>query len=312
MQEETETTTTVSEIYSTLEGKSMRLRRGVSPYLFIAPALITLIAVSAYPLGYDLYMSLTDFHLARPTSINFVGLENFFHAFREPSFVNSLRVTLMLAGISLSMELSIGLAIAILLTKPTRGKRLIESLVILPMFVPPVVIGLVWKYMYQQGYGIIPFCLNSIGITTGTGLLTESSTALLSLIVVEVWITTGFVVLLLLAGLRNLPREPIEAAQIDGATRSQIFAYIILPLLRPVIIIVLVLRTVDVFKIFDIIYVLTGGGPGEDTEVISYFVYRSGIRLLKMGYAAAVMFIFMGIVLGICILISKIGRIEPV
>jgi len=290
----------------------MKLKRRMYPYLFIAPALITLIAVSAYPLAYNLYMSLTDFNLARPNNINFVGLENFFYVFHQPSFVNSLKVTLIFAGIALSMEFSIGLAIAVLLTKPIRGKGLVELLVIIPLLIPPVVSGFIWRYMYQQDYGIIPFVLNSIGIETGTGLLTESSTVLFALIVVEVWITTGFVILLLLAGLRNLPKEPIEAAQIDGATQFQIFTHITLPLLKPIIFTVLLLRLVDVVKIFDIIYVLTGGGPGEKTEVISYFIYRAGAVLLRMGYAAAVSLIFVGIVLGICILILKIGRIKYV
>jgi multiple sugar transport system permease protein len=165
--------------------------------------------------------------------------------------------------------------------------RTIRSFLLIPMAIPPLVVGLVWKSLYNADFGVIPYYLKALGVDVGRGPLGEASTAMLAVILVDLWQWSPLLMIIFLAGLKGLPHEPFEAARVDGATRWQSFWYITLPMLKPTILIGLLLRTMQSFKVFDIIYATTAGGPGSATTVLNYHIYTVGMTFFDMGYAAA-------------------------
>lgn len=274
--------------------------------LYLIPAFAIIAFLGIYPLLYELYLSLRTYNLLRPWYVReWVGLSNYVDILRDGRVWHSLKLTFYFVGAAVSIEFLCGLGVALLFNRELTGTSILRMLVIVPMAITPVAVALIWRYLVHDTFGVITYLMEKLGWSFGWygGL----ATAMPTIIFIDVWEWTPFVFLILLAGLLALPREPVESAKIDGASGFQIFTYITLPLLKPVIIIAILLRLVDALKIFDIIWVLTKGGPGHATEVYNIFVYLQGFRYYNMGYAGA-----LGILLFVGALAIAVGFIKIV
>jgi multiple sugar transport system permease protein len=260
--------------------------------VFIAPTIIVLLVFLVYPMVNSLIYSFQSYNLLRPDAGRpFVGFENYAELFSNERFWNSLWVTLLFTAISVLFEFVLGMSIALILNRELVGRRLIRTVIIIPFFATPVVVALAWKLMLNAEFGMINYFLSLLGIGPqnwlGPGL------AFPSVVAVEIWQHTSFVVLILLAGLQALPTEPFEAAIIDGASSWQLFTNITLPLLKPVILVALVFRTMFTLRVFDVIWVLTGGGPADQTMTFSISIYLAGFRQFDIGVGAALSWILL-------------------
>lgn len=268
-----------------------------APYLFILPAVLLMIVVLVYPILFGIQTMLYRWNYIQPhVPKTFVGFGNFMHAFSNEVFWTSLMNTFTYSILSVVIAFVLGFSLALLMNRDFFGKQVIRVVMMLPILIVPVVIALLWRLLYNGQFGIIPYLLNRAGvITQGQTPIAMPNYALLSVIVVSIWQVTPFYFLVLYAGLKSIPIEQYEVAKIDGAGKVQEFLYITLPWLRPVIVVVLLITFIDAFKVFDHIYILTGGGPGNQSEVISYYVYRQSFNLFQVGYGSAVAFIVLAI-----------------
>lgn len=264
-----------------------------TPWLFMAPALILILAITFYPLIYSLVISFQSYDINRPVSeIRFVGLENYINIFKDQLFWNSLKLSVVYVIGSVFGSLILGFGLALLLDRELRGMTLIRSLLIIPMVVTPVSIGLTWRMMFSSQIGIINYILSSLGLPTS--LWIESTrTALMSVMLVDIWEWTPFMFLIILAGLRSLPVSPFESALVDGTSYWQRLRYLTIPMLKPVLFVAIILRTVDALRIFDQVFLMTRGGPAQATDLFSLFVYRVGFKLSHISYAAALSWILL-------------------
>jgi len=239
---------------------------------------------------------------------SFKGLGNYAEAFKDPRFLNALVVTFIFVCVAVALEFILGLAIALLVNRDFWAKRVIVSLIYIPMIMSPITVALMWRMLLNAEYGPINFFLLKLHIVQReVAWLSETRFALPSLIVVDVWQWTPFMFLVLYAGLQSVPEELKEVAQIDGASIWQIFKHITLPILFPFIILAFLFRVMDAFKIFDAVSVLTKGGPGTSTEVVSWLGYMTGFTYFRLGYAAAMAMVLFIIVMIISqILLKKI------
>jgi multiple sugar transport system permease protein len=260
------------------------------PFLLLAPTLLVLFALSIYPLVYAVKVSLQTGTGPRAGW----SLENFARLFSDAFFLSALLHTIVYAAAALTCEFLLGLGLAVLLNQEMRGRSIFRASLLVPMMLPPVVVGVIWRLALNPNFGAINGTLKSLGVETESLTWTASPRlAFLSVIAVDVWQWTPFVFLILLAGLQAIPQEPYEAARIDGSSAWQTFRYITLPLLKPAILIVLLLRTMDLLRVFDQIFILTEGGPGFATETVSLYIYRAGFRFGNFGYAAAMSFVLL-------------------
>jgi multiple sugar transport system permease protein len=258
--------------------------------LTVAPATIILIALSIFPLVYSLRLSFTDEALLSVQPTHFIGLTNYWNLLHDSLFWSSLWVTLAFAASVVTLQLGVGLALALALRRLPRYQQLTVTLLLIPSIISPSVASFQWRQLFDFNGGVLNYFLGLIGIAPQTW--TASPTAALpSLLLVDFWEWTPFMVLLLFAGLSALPESVFEAARIDGSSSVQILIYQTLPLLRRVIAIAVILRLIAAFKIFDIIYALTAGGPGTSTESLNYYIYVQGFRYFTMGYSAALSFV---------------------
>jgi multiple sugar transport system permease protein len=257
------------------------------------------------PLVYDLYISLFDYKLGGAAA--FAGLKNYRQMLNDSQYVGSLLTTLIYTAAAVSVELALGLFIALLLKQESKVMDAIRTVILIPTVFTPLVAGLVWKALYHPDLGMVTYYLRAIGLDIGRGLTVERSTALLAVLIVDVWEWTPLVVIVLLAGIKGLPIDPFEAATIDGASPARTLFQITLPLLRPTIVVALLIRSLDALKAFDTIWAITGGGPGTSTTVANLRIYEVGMQNLKIGYAAALSNVLMlaGIVLG-CVFVRSL------
>ncbi len=277
----------------------------------LTPLFLILAVVSLYPLFYSLWASFQGFRLSRPNDIGFNGLTNYFEIFRDEDFYNALINSLTYTFVAVPLEMILGLGIALALAKISIGRDLARTLIVIPMMLAPIVMGLMWKFMYNDQLGIINYTLRSLGIIQGSiGWLTDTRYALGSLIFVEIWATTPFMVILLGAGLTTIPNELYEAAKIDGATSWQRFTKITLPMLRPIILVALLIRGMDAFRVFDLVYTLTQGGPADATDVLSYYLYRLTFTQLDVGMASAGSFVMLSVLVALGVFLIRWLRRE--
>lgn len=256
--------------------------------LMLAPLLVFVFVIAIYPLFFSFYISFFKYRLTDPNQIRtFLGLANYLAAFEDPQVIKAVTNTFIFVFGTVTTEMIVGLGLALLLSAETHLIRTIRSFMLIPMAIPPLVVGLVWKSLYNADFGVVPYYLKALGVDVGRGPLGEFSTAMLAVILVDLWQWSPLLMIIFLAGLKSLPHEPYEAALVDGATRWQRFWYITLPMLKPTILIGLLLRTMQSFKVFDIIYATTAGGPGTATTVLNYHIYTVGMTFFDMGYAAA-------------------------
>lgn len=262
-------------------------KRSSLPYLLLAPTVAVLLALSIYPLIYAIKVSL---QVGVGDAARWSG-GNFARLFADGFFRSALLHTFSYAALALTFEFLLGLGLALLLDRPLRGRGAFRALLLVPMMLPPVVVGVVWRLMLNPSFGAINGTLKGVGVET-EGLTWTASPALafISVVAVDIWQWTPFMFLVLLAGLQAIPQEPYEAAMIDGASAWQTFIHVTLPLLKPAILIALLLRTMDLLRVFDQIFILTEGGPGFATETVSLYIYRTAFRFFDFGYAAAMSF----------------------
>jgi multiple sugar transport system permease protein len=256
--------------------------------IFIAPALITLVIVVIFPTAFLYYVSLTNYDLSAGWAVKrFIGLGNyFFLLFQDSLFWKSLGLTVLFVLTTVSIELVLGMLIALGLGRLQLSRRLILAIIIIPMVCTPSIIGLMWKLILNTEYGVANYLLGLAGLAKVNWLGVQSAFA--SVVLVDLWQWTPFMVLMLHAALQSLPLEPFEAARMDGANAVQMFFGITLPMISRLVLIALILRLIDSIKVFDIIYCLTQGGPGTATELLSLRIYRIGFQHSNMvGRASA-------------------------
>jgi multiple sugar transport system permease protein len=252
--------------------------------VWVAPALFVLAALSIYPLLYLMKVSLTDSHG--------LTIAHYARLFEDHLFSVAAVQTLLYAAVALTLEFFLGLALALLVDSLARGRASIRVGLLAPMLLPPVVAAVIWRLIYNPEFGVLNGTLRQLGFNTAHLTWTAGrNTAMLSVILVDVWEWTPFLFLLLTAGLQAIPAEPLEAARVDGAGYWHTLRDVILPLLKPVILLALLLRSMDLLRIFDQIFLLTQGGPGSATETASLYIYRTAFRFSNFGYAAAMSFV---------------------
>jgi len=265
----------------------MRIARAnrLTPYMFMAPAAIIMAIALLYPLGYMVWGSFRAWNPSQSIGeAEFVGLRNYIFLWNDPNFHESLIVTLKFAFFVVSLELLIGVGLALLLDRNIRGMSVLRTLFILPMMIAPVVVGLMWRYMYHPTVGTFNTTLESWGLPKVDWL---GDHALMSIIIADIWQWTPFIFILSLAALQSLPRSALEAAKIDGATGWQQIIHIKLPLMMPVLIVTCLLRLIDAFKVLEVILVMTAGGPGLSTEILALRISRTATEFRELGVAAA-------------------------
>jgi len=251
----------------------------------MAPAALVMILALFYPILYMVWGSFRDWDPSQSLGeTDFVGLGNYARLLVDPAFHESFRVTLIFAAAVVSVEMVLGVGLALLLDRNIRGMSVLRTLFILPMMIAPVVVGLVWRYMFHQTYGTFNRALDAVGLPTVDWL---GQNPLLSVIIADIWQWTPFIFILSLAALQSLPRSALEAARIDGATGWQQVIHIKLPLMAPVLIVTMLLRLIDAFKVLEVILVLTGGGPGLSTEILALRIARTAREFRDLGEAAA-------------------------
>ncbi|MDI3525367.1 MAG: multiple sugar transport system permease protein [Candidatus Atribacteria bacterium] len=260
--------------------------------LLLLPAILIPVFVGVIPFALGVAKSFTDWRLASPFS-NFVGFENYAFLFQDSTFWSAILVSFEYVFLAVSIEIALGSLLAFLLSKNVRGQWFFRSIIIIPLTVAPVLSALMWKLMLSTSGGVVNYLLSLIGISP-IPWLARPSTALLSLSLIDAYIYTPFVALIIFAGIQNLPRDPYEAALVDGASGWDCFRYITWPLLRPLVLVSVMFRLVISFKIFDTIYATTGGGPGSATTNLHLWVYLNSFRYGDMAYAmcgAVVLFV---------------------
>ncbi|MEO9572584.1 MAG: sugar ABC transporter permease [Tateyamaria sp.] len=257
----------------------------LTPYMFMAPAIVIMALALMYPLGYMIWGSFRDWNPSQTIGeAEFVGLKNYITLWGDPNFHESLGVTLRFAFFVVSIEMVLGVGLALLLDRDIRGISVLRTMFILPMMIAPVVVGLMWRYMYHPTVGTFNRFLDGIGLPTVDWL---GQHALMSIIIADIWQWTPFIFILSLAALQSLPRSALEAARIDGATAWQQVIHIKLPLMMPVLIVTGLLRLIDAFKVLEVILVMTEGGPGLSTEILALRISRTATEFRELGVAAA-------------------------
>ena len=280
---------------------------GIRPYVFLLPAGLVLVAIVLFPLFFSLAASLFRVTLTDLRLISFKGFENYRAAFHDSNFLTSLLNTMVFVVVVVAAETVIGMALALLCSLEVRGMGILRIALIIPTVVAPVVVGLMWRYMLFKGNGVLSYLLSLVGLEPETGILGSALLSRMSIYVTDVWEWSGFMALIFLAAILSIPAELYEAARVDGAKRFQIFWSITIPVLRPTVLVALIIRSMDSFCVYDIIYALTRGGPGMSTTSVSYQIYNTAIRYNELGYGSALSWIVTIIVVLLSLLYIRIA-----
>jgi multiple sugar transport system permease protein len=275
------------------------------PWLLVLPALILILALSIYPLGYSLWVDFVNYDFQIPGH-DWVGLANFQAVVEDPVARTSLLNTALLSVTVVLLELLLGLLLALSLLKPFRGRGVIMPVLITPLFMSPVIVGQFWSLLLQRPYGPTDYLLGRLlGHTITISWLTESPWNFTAIVLADAWQWTPFMFVILLAGLTSISHEIYEAADLDSATPWQSFRYLTLPLLAPIILIAVTFRLLDAVKLFDVIYVMTGGGPGNSTYTASFYLYQTGFQQFHLSQATAGSWIFLVL---IAVIVAQLVR----
>ncbi len=271
----------------------LRNRERLVPYLLLSPALLTILFVVALPLLFSLYTSFTPYRLTKPESIEvFIGLRNYVRLAGSSSFWWAFLRMLIFLVIVLNVELLLGLGIALLINRITWSQRTLRTIMMFPMMFSPILVGFMFKYIFNDNIGILNNALQSAGLAEqAIPWLVDGNLAMFSIMFAEVWMSTSVFAILLLAGLFAIPREPLEAARVDGCNPWQVFRHITLPFLMPFAFIAMTIRSLDVARAYDIVDVMTGGGPASRTELLWTLIARVGYDNARMGQANAMAYV---------------------
>lgn len=276
-------------------------------WIFITPAVIFTIVMMAFPLVYTLRLSFYDWSMSAVRLPKWVGLSNYKALMVDDRFWNAAKITFYYTFSALSIEMVLGVALAILLFRNFRGQNAAKTTLMLPMVATPVAISLVWMLIYEPTIGIANTVLKSIGLKPLVWLGSPSQ-VIPSLVIIDVWQWTPMIAILVIAGLTTLPNDPYESADIDGANNWQKFIYITLPLIRPTIIVALILRLVELLKQFDVIYATTMGGPGSASETLNLYSYVMAFEYFRMGSASAILTLFLILVIALIIVVIWVRK----
>lgn len=263
------------------------------PYLLLAPSVLVVLAVLIYPLIEGLRASTKFYRYGKP--VRDVFLDNYWALWSDPQFLNSLAVTAAFVAAAVMIEAILGLALALFCSREFRGIRFFRTMLIIPMVITPVVVAIVFRLIYASDAGMLTAISEAFG-GEAVEILGDPLKAFIGLVALDVWEWTPLMFLILLAGVQSLPVEPLEAAKVDGAGPWRLFADHTFPMLRPILAVAIVLRTIDAFGTFDQVFVLTRGGPGEATRLLSVFGYDTAFKFQQTGYAAA-LFVTMGLII---------------
>jgi multiple sugar transport system permease protein len=286
----------------------MFLRHIKAKYLFILPAVLVLLSFSIFPVIASLILSFSSFSLAQVEQrLTFVGFANYGKLFTDSRFLFSLKNTFMYVFLGAGLQYLLGLSLAMLIYEQTIANRVYRVLFLIPMMLTPVAISYTWRMMFHETYGPVNHILRLLELP-GVPWLSSTKVALLSVMLVDTWQWTPFTMLALLAGRMSISREYYDAAGVDGANKLQTFAYITFPLLIPVSLTVILIRSIEIAKIVDIIYVMTGGGPGIATESLTMYGYITGLKRFNLGYASALAYTLLVMVLVFGLLFLRIRR----
>ena len=264
-------------------------------YLFVGPGIAWILLFTIFPLLYSLRLSFLSARLGKPE--NFIGLNNYLNIGSDYRFRDALTVTVIFVVVSVTLTLLLGLGLALLFNRPMRGQRVFRALFTLPLFTAPIALGYLGLTIFHEDVGPINLALRALGMTDPPGWLHDVWAARLAIVLVDAWQWTPFCFLVILAGLQSLPEEIYEAAKLDTSSALDMFRYVTLPLLTPVLVTVMLLRLVETFKVLDIPFALTSGGPGTATITYSFYIYQTGLRQFNLGYASALAYILLIIML---------------
>ena len=288
----------------------MYLHSRVSAIILILPLVLVLASLTIYPFLNMVYMSFHNYDLAKGGDPKFIGLGNYLAIFKDRLAISSVEFTAILVVIALPLEMLFGMGIAWLFRNLIVGERFIRSLVLLPMMVPAVVAGIAWKMLFNYNFGPLNYFLSLFGISN-ISWLGDPNFARLGIIIVDLWQWTPFVFLVLYSGLQSMPTELVEAARVDGASSWAVIRYVELPILAPLIGTVLIIRLIDLLKLFDIIYMITWGGPGSATHSFSYYIYKVGLSYgWDVGYASALSIVLLIVVVFLVNLLMRVLRLR--
>lgn len=282
-------------------------RKVFNTYWLLAPALVVLALNTFYPVLYSIYLSFTDWNWGKTS--NFVGLKNFVTVLTKAQYRGAFVNTLVFSVSAVVVETLLGLGLALAINGITRGAGLIRTILLMPLMVSGIAVSLVWKVLLDPTQGIINYFLSLVGIQ-GPAWLGTANMAMPSIILIDTWWQTAFTFIILSSALKGLPAEPFEAASLEGASGWQTFRHITLPMLKPVLITVIIFRTVDTLKVFDIIFGTTGGGPLRATEVVQTLAYQTAFKFHRFGESAALSVVFSLIILMLCLAYLRLDTEE--
>ena len=273
--------------------------------LFPLPAIIFVAMLMVFPVLYTLFLSLTNWNLTSGASLSFVGLRSYSRVLAEPRFLHAVARTFLFTFFAVALEGFFGVAIALILNRAFVGKGVAKLLLLLPLVATPVAIGIVFNLFYDPTIGLANFILKSAGLPQGLWV-SSAATVIPSLIIVDVWQWTPMITLIVLAGLAGLSNEPVEAAHVDGASEWQILRYVTIPMVMPVILTAVILRLIDALKTFDIIFAMTGGGPGYASETLNIMGFKYSFEYFRMGQSAVILVALFLVVFGCSLGIMKL------
>jgi multiple sugar transport system permease protein len=273
--------------------------------LFPLPAILFVALLMVFPVLYTLYLSFTNWNLTSGAPAVFVGWRSYARVLTEPRFLDALGRTFAFTAFAVAIEGLLGVTVALVLNRAFVGKSVAKLLLLLPLVATPVAVGIVFNLFYDPTIGFFNFVLTSVGLPPGLWV-SHQKTVLASLVLVDVWQWTPMITLIVLAGLAGLSEEPVEAARIDGASEWQIIRFVTVPMVMPVILTALILRLIDALKTFDIIFAMTGGGPGYASETLNIMGFKYSFEYFRMGQSAVILVVLFLVVFSCSVAIMKL------
>ena len=282
--------------------------RLLTPYFFILPAVMVMICGLVYPILDAFYLSFYDWKIGTPIEkAPYSGLAHYARMIRDPDVLESIWVTLRFGFWTITIEMVLGVGLALLLEKPIRGASIFRTIFILPLMVSPVVVGLIWRYLFDARIGWINHYISQLGFERQVWL-GDAELAFFAIVFTDIWQWTPFIFIIVIAGLQALPSEVLEASKIDGANWWQNIFFVKLPMIRSILVIALLMRLIDVFRALEVMYILTGGGPGRATELLSLHIYNRAFDTQQLGYASAISVLLILLVFGLSLGILVVGN----
>lgn len=275
--------------------------------IFPMPAVIFIVVMMLFPVIYTLFLSFTNWNLTSGMPLSFVWFKSYARVLREPRFLDAIGRTFSFTLIAVSVETVLGLAIALLLNREFRGKSFMKLILLLPLVATPVAIGIVWNLFYDPTIGLANYILSLFGLP-GAAWVSSAESVIPALALVDIWQWTPMITLIVLAGLAGLSQEPYESARVDGANAFQIFSKITLPMIAPTLLTGMILRSIDALKTYDIIYAMTGGGPGYASETLNVMAYKYSFEYFRMGQSSVILVFLFMLVLVLSLTIMKLRK----